>query len=63
MLRLERVATDLLLTLNTPVFIHERSASAEHAGAGHRDGAGAYEILRRVLGSLNVVDWGLFGHD
>jgi hypothetical protein len=60
--RIPRHGTDLLLTLNTPVEISERSAAAEHAGAGGRDHhLQAPSLARRVLQSLDIRDWGLFG--
>ena len=36
--RLPQHGSDVLLTLNTPIYISERSAAAEHAGAWLREG-------------------------
>lgn len=36
--RLPQHGSDVLLTLNTPIYISEKSAAAEHAGAWLRDG-------------------------
>lgn len=59
--RLPHVASDLLVTLNTPVHIDPASASAADAGAGHKDAAHSGQLLRRVLHSFRIDDWGLFG--
>ena len=59
--RLPRHGTDLLVTLNTPIFIHESSAAAAQAEAGFKDAGGAIYMFRRVIASLAVRDWGLFG--
>eukprot|EP00887_Chlorella_sp_A99_P002888 scaffold6.g2888.t1 len=54
--------SDVLITLNTPIWISERSAAAEHVGAGFK---GAHlvapDLFRRALATLEVLDWGLFG--
>lgn len=53
---------DLLLTLNTPIWISEASAAAEHAGAGfHGAHLAAPELFKRMLATLQILDWGLFG--
>lgn len=36
--RLPRHGSDVLLTLNSPIYISERSAAAEHAGGSWREG-------------------------
>ena len=60
-MRLKEVATDLLVVLNTPVHIHECSASAEHAGAGPKQRhTEAPELFGMVLQSLVIRDMGLF---
>ncbi len=60
-MRLPQHGTDLVLSLNTPLYISERSAAAEHAGAGRKQGAeAALPLFRRVLASLRIVDFGLF---
>lgn len=62
MLRFGHVASDVLVSMNTPMRISERSAAAEHAGAG----AGtmhtlAPQLFKAVLSSFVVQDWRLFG--
>jgi hypothetical protein len=60
--RLPAHASDLLLTLNTPVFIAEDSAAAARAGAGFKAGAGAAPaLLAAVAATLRIHDFGLFG--
>lgn len=60
--RLLQQQSDVLITRNTPIWISERSAAAEHAGAGFK---GAHlvapDLFRRALATLEVLDWGLFG--
>ena len=52
-IRLPCVATDVLVTVNWPL----QGASAEAAAAA----ASAQALLRGVLATLHVVDYGLFG--
>lgn len=60
--RLPLHKTDMLVTLNTPVFISEHSAAAEHAGSGYKqEHLGAPSLFRQVLETLRIVDWNLFG--
>lgn len=61
--RLPHVRSDVLVSSHAPVFISEQSVAAAQAGAGQRQGgpeAAAY-VLRRVLASIRVCHWGLFG--
>jgi hypothetical protein len=59
--RLPTHSTDLLLTMNTPVFISEASAAAEQAGAGYKqEYLHAPELFKRMLASFQIKDWGLF---
>jgi len=61
-IRLPEVKCDIVVSLNTPVFINENSASAEHAGAGLKIAfKRAPELFRRMLKSLKIRDMGLFG--
>lgn len=61
-LRLPHVSTDMLLTLNTPIFIHAASASAAQAGSGYKDThMQAPRLFHRIMASLEIDDWGLFG--
>lgn len=60
--RLPQQVTDLLITLNTPIFISEHSAAAEHAGAGFKGAHLTAPLLfRQMLKTFKIVDWSLFG--
>ena len=69
--RLVQVETDLLVTLNRALVVADGSQAAAQTGAGTiAEGFGGggvdewgpgWEVLRRVLASLRVEDWGLFG--
>lgn len=60
--RLNNYKADLLISLNTPVYISEGSSAAETAGAGHQSAyLSAPELLTTVIATLKIVDWGLFG--
>lgn len=60
--RLPSHGSDVLVTLSTPVWISPASASAQHAGAGAKGAhLGAAQLLRRILATLAVTDWSLFG--
>lgn len=54
--------SDVLITLNTPIWISECSAAAEHAGSGFK---GAHlvapELFKRCLATFRILDYGLFG--
>lgn len=53
---------DILITLNTPIFIHEQSSSAIHAGAGFKNfDEGRPDIFFRILTSFKINDFSLFG--
>ena len=59
--RIPEKKSDMLITLNSPVFIHENSAAAQHTGAGYKDTAVfAPELFRNVVLSLNIKDLNLF---
>ncbi|CAI5499026.1 unnamed protein product [Closterium sp. Naga37s-1] len=73
-LRLRNVHTDLLITVNEPLFISERSESAAAAGTAGVTQAAAQEasagvlgataggqVFQRLLASFKINDWGLFG--
>lgn len=61
-IRLPAAASDMLVTLNSPVIISPGSAAAEHAGAGvKRAFATAPQLLQAALDTLSIHDWGLFG--
>jgi hypothetical protein len=62
-IRLPSVATDLLVTLHTPMFISSASAAAEHAGSGEKQmHLEAPQLMQQVLQSFKIVDWVLFGY-
>ncbi|RKP11141.1 hypothetical protein THASP1DRAFT_27058 [Thamnocephalis sphaerospora] len=58
-LRLPRVGTDVLITVNVPVVVGAASSSRQHWGAG--DLQAGLDHLRTLVGSIDVRDWGLFG--
>lgn len=59
--RLPEFGTDLLVTLNRAITIAKgSSADAPRAGDGD-DEVGAGDFILRVLQSLRIEDWGLFG--
>ncbi|KAI3436509.1 hypothetical protein D9Q98_005926 [Chlorella vulgaris] len=61
-IRLPQHGSDLLLTLNSPIFISEKSAAAEHAGAGFKGAhLTAPALFKQIISSLRINDWGLFG--
>jgi hypothetical protein len=60
--RLPGHASEVLLTLNTPVFISEGSAAAERAGAGYKpQSSEAHALFARIAATLQIHDYGLFG--
>ncbi|GJP45579.1 hypothetical protein CLOM_g12584 [Closterium sp. NIES-68] len=74
-IRLRNVHTDVLITVNEPLFISDRSESAAAAGAAGVTQAAVQEasagvlgataggqVFQRLLSSFQVNDWGLFGH-
>ena len=62
LLRFPHVASDVLVTLSTPLHISGRSAAAEHAGSGHKTAHhGAPHLFEAMLASFRVHSWGLFG--
>jgi hypothetical protein len=61
-IRLPSVSSDLLVTLNTPVYISSASAAAAQAGSGEKQQhLEAPQLMQQVLRSLRILDWGLFG--
>ena len=64
--RLPRVASDVLVTLNRPLAIAAGSQTTPQTGSGAVADAAAVktvaeETLRGILSSLAIEDWGLFG--
>jgi len=61
-LRLPAVDSDILVTVNTPIYINPASSSAEHARTtGEKEQETAQVLIQRILATLELVDWGLFG--
>lgn len=62
--RLPQHDTDMLITLNTPIFISEHSAAANEAGAGYKElHMDSPALFQRIIATLKIVDWSLFGGD
>jgi Ran-interacting Mog1 protein len=60
--RLPEYKTDMLVTLNTPIFISEHSAAAKEAGAGYKElHMQAPELFQNMCRSLKILDFKLFG--
>lgn len=55
-IRLPEETTDILVAVNTPIEVHPESTSA-HAAEAPQPSDG---LLREVLASFNIVDYGLF---
>jgi len=61
-IRIPEKQTDILISLNTPMFIHEDSISAPDIGAGFKNlHESADALFLRILASFKIVDWSLFG--
>jgi hypothetical protein len=60
-IRLENVTTDLTISINTPVEIAELSSSNEFECLADASGEAGQEISLRILKTLKINDWGLFG--
>ena len=61
-IRLQHVASEVLITLNTPVHVSERSAVAAAVQPGPKaDHRAAGALFRQALASLKIKDYGLFG--
>ncbi|KAL4457492.1 hypothetical protein ABPG75_012357 [Micractinium tetrahymenae] len=61
-IRLPQHGSDVLVTLNSPIYISEKSAAAEHAGPGFKGAhLTAPALFRQILASFRINDWGLFG--
>ncbi|EFN58622.1 hypothetical protein CHLNCDRAFT_140842 [Chlorella variabilis] len=60
--RLPQHGSDLLITLNSPIFISEKSAAAQHAGAGFKGAHLLAPLLfKQIIASFRINNWGLFG--
>jgi hypothetical protein len=60
--RLPSHGTDMLVTLNTPIFISEGSAAAKQAGSGYKEAhLSAPLLFQQIVSTLHIFDWGLFG--
>lgn len=61
-LRLPEKNTDILISMNTPVFIHEDSSVAVDVGAGFKQlHLTAPDLFQSIVKSFTIVDWSLFG--
>lgn len=61
LVRLERLTTDLVITVNVPCGIVDDHV--EGRGSDETLLQEGKEILERVRASLGVVEWGLFGEE
>lgn len=60
--RLPQVNSDILITLNTPIYINPASRSAQHVASGHKaTHEQAPADFAGLLSTFSVLDWGLFG--
>lgn len=61
-IRLPHVASDVVITLTTPIIINERSAVAQDVGAGpkvqHHSAPGLFDKMTQ---DFEISDWSLFG--
>lgn len=54
--------TDILITMNTPVHIHQKSAAAQHTGPGHKTAhISAPKLLANMIKTFHIFDYTLFG--
>ena len=54
--------SDILVTLNTPIYINEASAAAQHTGAGHKTAhSSAPKLFASMLRTFHIFDYSLFG--
>ena len=61
-IRLQREASEVLITLNTPMHVSEHSAAAAVMQPGPKaDHKGATALFRQALASFKIRDYGLFG--
>lgn len=61
-IRLPQVNSDVLMTLNTPIFINPASKSAQNVTPGFKCAhERAPAEFRSLVASFQVLDWGLFG--
>lgn len=59
-LRLPHKSSDVLLTLNTPIFVSEQSAAANDTGAGQKTlHYTAPELFSNMMSSFEILDWNL----
>ena len=53
--------TDILISMNTPVYINTESAAAPHAGAGHKSThTSALALLATMLKTFHIHNYSLF---
>lgn len=62
LIRISEKATDVLFTLNTPIFIAAESAAAKTAGSGHQSAyVDAPSLFSKITASITIQNWDLFG--
>uniref|UniRef100_A0A7S0BEY5 Ran guanine nucleotide release factor n=1 Tax=Rhodosorus marinus TaxID=101924 RepID=A0A7S0BEY5_9RHOD len=64
-LRLTNVTTDLLITVNCPLFIHSESSAARDGASIQNESNNPSErrrLFEGILSSFKILDWSLFGH-
>jgi hypothetical protein len=60
--RIPEHKTDMLVTLNSPIYISEHSAAAKEAGAGYKElHMQAPELFQNMIKTLKILDFTLFG--
>lgn len=60
-IRLKQFSSEVLITLNTPIFVSGSSVAARDIGAGERaDHMTAPSLFRRMLETFKIVDYSLF---
>lgn len=58
LIRLPPYATDFLVTLNTPTFIHPNSAASEHSFVGSQStDPAASELFGAIIRTLRIADY------
>ena len=62
LIRIPEKATDVLFTLNTPIFIAAESAAAKTAGSGHQSAyVDAPRLFSKIIALIAIQNWELFG--
>lgn len=54
--------TDVLISMNTPIYINQESAAAQHTGSGHKTAhTSAPRLFASMLNAFHIFDYSLFG--